>query len=267
MISDFDEKQQETFDKISEHIKNDEELQAFFKTSIKKRYPILKIFCLVIDSDKSMKVAEYFDIARVPVLFQFRAEGTASSETLDLLGLGHSSKTFMFCVAPEIVCNDLLMILSKKLRLKAKGNGIAFIVPISGAASHLMKVLDEETRQKIRNQIEGEVDKMRVEHTHELIFAVTNPGYSDSLMEAAKEAGAGGGTIIHARQIGREPSTKSWGITILGEKEVIAIITQKEKKVPIMKAINSKFGKNSEANGVIISVPVDAVEGLDDDDD
>ena len=40
------------------------------------------------------------------------------------------------------------------------------------------------------------------EVSHALIVATVNRGYSAEVMSAAKEAGAGGGTVVHSRQIG-----------------------------------------------------------------
>ena len=38
-----------------------------------------------------------------------------------------------------------------------------------------------------------------MEFKHEVIFCVVNAGFSDAVMDAAKEFGARGGTVIHAR--------------------------------------------------------------------
>ena len=43
----------------------------------------------------------------------------------------------------------------------------------------------------------GGVPSMDFEY--ELIIAVMNEGYSDLLMDAARSAGAGGGTVLHAK--------------------------------------------------------------------
>ncbi len=45
-------------------------------------------------------------------------------------------------------------------------------------------------------------------------------------------------------------------------KEIILILTPKTDKVAIMKAISEKCGVQSEAHGVVVSLPVDSVAGL-----
>ena len=37
------------------------------------------------------------------------------------------------------------------------------------------------------------------EFEHEVIYCIVNSGFSDAVMDAAREFGAGGGTVIHAR--------------------------------------------------------------------
>ena len=56
---------------------------------------------------------------------------------------------------------------------------------------------------------------------------------------------------------------QKWGINAQAEKEVIYILAEQESKLPIMKAIAEKCGLRSEAQGLVISIPVDAVVGLD----
>ena len=38
-----------------------------------------------------------------------------------------------------------------------------------------------------------------MDYNHEVIFCIVNAGFSDSVMDAAKQFGARGGTVIHAR--------------------------------------------------------------------
>ena len=42
------------------------------------------------------------------------------------------------------------------------------------------------------------------ESAYEMIIAVANQGYIEPIMEAARSAGAGGGTVIHAKGTGME---------------------------------------------------------------
>ena len=75
---------------------------------------------------------------------------------------------------------------------------------------------------------------------YELLVVISNYGYNNLVMEAAREAGAGGGTVVHARGTGRERAEKFLGVTLAEEKEMTFIVTRTEKKNEIMKAIMEK---------------------------
>ena len=90
-----------------------------------------------------------------------------------------------------------------------------------------------------------------------------NQGYSAEVMDAARPAGASGGTVFHSRRVGSEESLKFWKIHVQQEREVVIILAQKEDKLAIMQAIGQKCGMQSPAQGVVMSLPVDEIAGLD----
>ena len=98
--------------------------------------------------------------------------------------------------------------------------------------------------------------------THDLIVAIVNQGYSDELINTAKEAGASGGTVLSARGQAHEGTVKFFGISVQDEKELILILTSREKKLSIMRTICETHGLNSKAQGIVFSLPVDTVMGL-----
>ena len=49
---------------------------------------------------------------------------------------------------------------------------------------------------------------------------------------------------------------------MLEEKEIVLIIADHDIKVDIMSAISGKFGMQSEAKGLVISLPVDSLMGI-----
>lgn len=53
-----------------------------------------------------------------------------------------------------------------------------------------------------------------------------------------------------------------WGISVQPEREIVLIIAQKEAKKPMMQMIGKKFGMQSEAKGIVLSLPVDGIAGL-----
>ena len=99
---------------------------------------------------------------------------------------------------------------------------------------------------------------------HEVIFCIVNAGYSDVVMDAAKEFGARGGTVIHARGTANANAEKLFGITVQPEKEIVMILVPTELKNDILHALYRSAGLESEGQGIAFALPVNAVVGLSD---
>ena len=96
---------------------------------------------------------------------------------------------------------------------------------------------------------------------YQLIITVANRGYTDLVMEAARSAGAGGGTVIHARSTGGSDA-KFFGMSIAEEREMILIVAPTEEKNAIMQAIMARAGMETKAQAVTYSLALDDVAGL-----
>lgn len=96
----------------------------------------------------------------------------------------------------------------------------------------------------------------------ELIMCIVNNGFSDSVMDAARKAGARGGTKINARGTANPDAEATFGITIHPEKELVLIIADEDIRDGILHAIYQKVGLNSPAQGIAFSLPVDETVGL-----
>ena len=100
------------------------------------------------------------------------------------------------------------------------------------------------------------------ETKHELLVVIANQGYSDLIMKAARSANANGGTIIHAKGIGMELAEKFLGVSLASEKEIIFLVTKKEEKNKVMKAVMQNAGMESKAKSIVFSLPVTDTAGL-----
>ena len=97
---------------------------------------------------------------------------------------------------------------------------------------------------------------------HVLIAAIVNRGFSSDVMNAARDAGARGGTVMHSRQIGNDEIRGFWGLSVQDEKEIVLILSDTENKVRIMQKISEHCGLNSDAQGIVMSLPIDSVIGV-----
>jgi len=98
--------------------------------------------------------------------------------------------------------------------------------------------------------------------THELIVIISEQGYTELIMEAAREAGAHGGTVLHAKGTGMEIAEKFMHMSLAAEKEVLYIVSKTEQKNAIMQAVMKKAGPDSKAKAITFSLPVTDTAGL-----
>ena len=97
---------------------------------------------------------------------------------------------------------------------------------------------------------------------YELIVVIANEGRTDAVMNAARSAGATGGTVLHGKGTAAEEAARFLNISIASEKEVILMVTKKEQKIGVMRAILENAGPGTEAGAILFSVPVATVAGF-----
>ena len=96
----------------------------------------------------------------------------------------------------------------------------------------------------------------------ELVVAIVNQGFGDSVMDAARACGARGGTIINARGTARQEAEKKFDILIHPEKEIVLILAKNDIKDNILHAIYKEVGLDTPGQGIAFSTPVDDAIGL-----
>ena len=97
---------------------------------------------------------------------------------------------------------------------------------------------------------------------HQVILCIVNSGFTDEAMDAAKQCGARGGTVFHARGTVSKEAEKFFNITVQPEKEIVMILVDSKIKDNILKALYNAVGTNTPAQGIAFSLPVDDVVGI-----
>ena len=255
----------------------------------RSKMPTLKLMIFIVDWHRAHIISDVFVEEKVRFHFISRGMGTASSEILDLLGIGAGDKAVIFCLEQKVGISVLMKEVRKKFGFHSPGQGIAFTIPLSAINDPILLVFKQsihknekiaaelglkslEARPRDAARPEGEGGDMAggsslngiasdaIAHDH--IVSIVNQGYSDEFMNTAREAGASGGTVINARGQAHEGAVKFFGISVQDEKEMILILTSRDKKVNIMRAVCEAHGLNSKAQGIVFSLPVDSVMGL-----
>jgi len=217
----------------------------------------LYLMTTIVDRKIVKRYMELYQENNLNVMFLSLGYGTAVSEVLDYLGLDSTEKAVAFSVVEENYWFTLKKQLQKKLQIDAPGGGIAFIIPLSsiGGKKTLQFLLEQEEYEK-------EEETTLKNTTHELVVVIAEQGYTNMIMDAAREAGAYGGTVIHAKGTGVEAAEKFLNVSLAIEKEIIYIVTQSEQKNAIMSAIMKNAGPDTKAKAITFSLPVTDTAGL-----
>lgn len=224
-----------------------------------KRFAV-QLLILITTPKSADKAAEIFTKNSFPVQYSINAQGTASSEVMDMLGLGSIDKRILISTLPKSCADMLLTKLHYDLNLNAVNSGIAFTVPLTGANNLLLRIM-QCSAEKNNISDKGKDDETVTQAKYSLIAAIVDRGFSTKVMDAARQAGARGGTVIHSRQIANE-DLAGWGIGFNEEKDIVLILALADNKLNIMREISEKCGMHSEAKGTVLSLPIDGVMGL-----
>ena len=208
----------------------------------------------VTDSDRGEAMNALFRETGLPMILSAPGRGTAKNEHLAVYGLDETPKTVTTSVASAQEAAQLVKAAKRKLFLDIPGNGILLTVPLKSVAGG-------RTLAYLTNDLKtGGTPHM--EFNHELIVVILNEGYADLVMDAARAAGAGGGTVLHAKGTGAIGTEKFFGVTLANEKDVIYIVASGKEKAAIMNAINKDAGPSTAAGAISFSLPVSDVAGL-----
>lgn len=221
----------------------------------------IDLLIMIVRRETDDKYSSFLREMGMHMLYSVPANGTAGKHLLDMLGLEESEKTVMFGMTQRTNVPHVLRAAVSRMGLDMPGNGIALSIPadaIGGAGS--MKALLGDINLK---NDEGK-DKMeeKQEYPCALIMAICERGNSETVMDAARAAGAGGGTVIHARGTASDTDEKFFGVSIAPEKDMLLIVTRQSDKAAIMRAIMDKAGIHSPAHTVLFALPVSTVAGL-----
>lgn len=209
----------------------------------------------IVDRSKGDEMIKLHNELNLTAVYETLGYGTATSEYLLLYDLQQTDKAIITTIATAPTLKQLIRNAKIKMFIDIPGNGIMMAIPlksIGGGKNLAYFTLNQE--------LGGKAPAMNFEN--ELIIVVLNEGYSDSVMDAARAAGATGGTVLHAKGTGREHAEKFYGVSLAEEKDMIYILAPTDKKTEIMKAITTQCGRETPMGAVCFSLPVSEVAGL-----
>lgn len=192
---------------------------------------------------------------KLPLCVALHGHGTAVQSMLDILGIESTEKRILLTVADAEKTKRFIAEQRRRMYIGVPGHGITVAVPIkSVGGGKALEFLNGGTYEK--------ASRPAGDFAYELIIAVANEGRTDAVMNAARAAGAAGGTVLHGKGTGGRGDTAFYNVSIADEKEVILIVSRAEQKTEIMREIIKNAGSSTEAGAVVFSLPVTEAAGF-----
>lgn len=191
----------------------------------------------------------------IPVSIVFRGRGTAIKSMLDLLGIESHERRVFIAIADGEKSKRYIEEQKKKLHLGVPGHGITVTVPVKSVGGG-------QAVSYLNGRSTGAKYTRPEKFDYELVVAIANAGTTDIVMNAARAAGARGGTVIHGKGTGSGDAQKFHHISIADEKEVVLIVAAAEIKSAVMYSILEKAGPGSAAGTLVFSLPVSEAAGF-----
>ena len=191
---------------------------------------------------------------------QCPGRGTATSEIMDILGLGSSEKDVVLSYAESGTARRLLALLDNELRGTTGATGIVFTLPLSGMNNLAAAAIDYYAQQNKKGN--GGDPPMENQSKNSLILVTCVRGSADQIMVTAREQGARGGTVIKARWSGMEELERGYDLELTAERDIVAIVVPNDKREAIMEAVNAAHGLRTPEQAMICSAPIEQLVRL-----
>ena len=180
----------------------------------------------------------------------FIGRGTIDNFLFNFLSLYDERKELVLFISEDKISEYVLFKLNKKFKFNKPNHGIAFTY-------NLYYVAGGEYFDIKFNKIEGVCNSM-----YQIIFTIIDRGKSSTVIEAAKDGGAKGGTIINARGSGTNVKGKLFNMDIEPEKEIVMVISKSCSTNNIVMSIRKKLQIDKPGNGIIFVHEINNVYGI-----
>ncbi len=188
----------------------------------------------IVDRGSGDKVMAYAREAGAPGGTIASATGTATSTILAALGIGDKQKEILYSMIKEETLEAVEKAVS---RVKTKG---------------IVMFLD------CRGKEDSDMDNAK----WTMIEVISEKGYSEDIMAAARKAGAKGGSVVIAHGTAREEDAKFFGRPIVKDKEMLIIVAEADKADAIENAIASMEELKEKGKAIMFRLPVSSFRNL-----
>ena len=220
----------------------------------------LSLLLLIVLREDGVAYAEMLERLNPGGCISLPCDGSTKIDKLRMLGIEQTGRLLFATVMEDKRVRRVLTAAVMNLGLATPGHGIALTIPmesIGGKSS-----LERMTGMEEIAPDEGRASALEEKRMGSMLLAIIENGHVDAVMDAARSAGASGGTVVHAKGTAGEFGKKFFGVTLGQEKEIVMIVVKPGQRTAVMRAIMDKAGVNSPAHTILFSLPVEQVVGI-----
>lgn len=207
-----------------------------------------KFIVTVVQENDQKEYEEFFRRNKIKLLYSCPCDGMGKNRTYTTWGLEKMEYFCNFLLTNKANAEHVMDLLFREMRIDAPDKGLAVMLTIDNFVGVKVNTIENNEEKKMEGN---------------LIIAVIENGTTKLLMDIATEAGARGGTVIHAKGTLTENIAKFMNLDIAEEKELVFIATKdNESKENILKAIEEKAGKDTPIKAFAFSMPIEKLVGL-----
>lgn len=188
-----------------------------------------------------------------------QGHGTATRGTYEtILGIAYEpEKDLVIIGVPETQLPVVLGAIAAEGKLNTPGKGVGFVLDLTKihGVVHPEEVLDNGFTKEGPVVADGK-------SKFDLIVTIVNRGKAVEVVEASKEAGAEGGTIINGRGSGIHETAKVFGIPIEPEKDIVLTLIDSVKTDEVLAAISERADLKKAGQGIAFVLAVDKTVGI-----
>lgn len=264
--------------------------------------PSFLILTLILNDHQCHRCTQIFRENRLCDGIILLGQGTVESPTLNLLGIKSQKRELVTLLLEKEKAVRMLDLFSRALQLHAPGHGIAYLSPVISAGrftrrkqesgvsecsakpqngapeyttkqesevpEHAMKqaggVAEYNTQKEGGAPAHGEKQEGKEEAMFRKLIVIVNRGMAEDVMDIARSAGVGGGTVLHGRGTGSAIAAKLFGVEIEPEKELVLLLMPSALADTVAERLFQELRLDVSGNGILLIEPVLDVRGLSD---
>lgn len=131
-------------------------------------------------------------------------------------------------------------------------------------------IKEKEVRDFVINDLQFEKENTGIMITfkggnmkknYQLVVTIINSGFSDIVMNKARECGVKGGTIVNARGTGTQQAT-FMGMAIDSEKEIVLNVVEDEIASKVVGELSKFIKEDEKVSGISFALPISKYVGI-----